>query len=222
MRNAVMLVRLAPIKWLKSVLISFSSFPLLFYTLSSPLLPFLLSFFLSHSSLSTVPPVILTHPPPYTELIGTPTTFNLTVQFQSRFLENTTVTWRRNNSLLPDELIQTSYTNEINAVTVVNFPTVSRSDAGLYQVTIKNLEVVSASLMTTAGVYLLRGVGESMFQWCHNKKWTWPNCPWASIKGSSKVPQCPLGSDLRQYTHNYVLWSEKFLQPTFWGGRNST
>ena len=161
MRNAVMLVRLAPIKWLKSVLISFPSFPLLFYTLSSPLLPFLLSFFLSHSSLSTVPPVILTHPPSHTELIGTLTTFNLTVQFQSRFLENTTVTWRRNNSLLPDELIQTSYTNEINAVTVVNFPTVSRSDTGLYQVTIKNLEVVSTSLMTTAGVYQLIVVGES-------------------------------------------------------------
>ena len=171
-RNAVMLVRLTPIKWLKSVLISFSSFPLLFYTLSSPLLsspPFLLSF-LSHSSLSPVPPVILTHPPPYTKLIGTPTTFNLIVQFQSRFLENTTVTWQRNNSLLPEELIQTSYTNEINAVTMVNFPTVSRSDAGLYQVTIKNLEVFSTSLMTTSGVYQLQVVGEFTFQWCHNDR----------------------------------------------------
>lgn len=74
------------------------------------------------------------------------------------------MTWRRNNSLLPDDFFQTSYTNEINAVTVVNFPTVSRSDAGLYQVTIKNLEVVSTSLMTTSGVYQLIVVGEFTFQ----------------------------------------------------------
>ena len=161
-----MLVRLTPIKWLKSVLISFPSFPLLFYTLSS--LP---TFFLvSYSSLSPVPPVILTHPPPYTELIGTPTTFNLIVQFQSRFLENTRVTWYRNNSLLSEELIQTSYISGINAVTMVNFPTVSRSDAGIYQVTIKNLEVVSTSLMTTSGVYQLQVVGEFTFQWCHNDR----------------------------------------------------
>ena len=74
------------------------------------------------------------------------------------------MTWRRNNSLLPDDFFQTRYTNEINAVTVVNFPTVSRSDAGLYQVTIKNLEVVSTSLMTTSGVYQLIVVGEFTFQ----------------------------------------------------------
>ena len=80
------------------------------------------------------------------------------------------MTWCKNNGLLPDELIQTSYINEINAITVVNFPTVSRSDAGLYQVTIKNLEVVSTSLMTTAGVYQLIVVGEFTFQWCHNDR----------------------------------------------------
>ena len=74
------------------------------------------------------------------------------------------MTWCRNNSLLPDELIQTSYTNEINAVTVVNFPTVSRSDTGLYQVTIKNLEVIPTSLMTTASIYQLIVVGEFTFQ----------------------------------------------------------
>ena len=115
--------------------------------------------------LSAVPPVILSHPPPYTKLMGTPTTFNLTVQFRSRFLENTTITWQRNNSLLPVEQVQTSYTSENEGVTVVNFPTISRSDAGLYQVTIKNtLEVIPTTSMTTAGVYQLQVVGESTFQ----------------------------------------------------------
>ena len=97
--------------------------------------------------------------------MGTPTTFNLTVQFRSRFRENTTVTWQRNNSLLPDEQVQTNYTSENEGITVVNFPTVSRSDAGLYQVTIKNaLEVIPTTSMTTAGVYQLHVIGESTLQ----------------------------------------------------------
>ena len=144
------------------------SFCLLSSPLSSSLIlspPLSTSFFSQLSSPSAVPPVILSHPLPYTNLMGTPTTFNLTVQFRSRFRENTTVTWQRNNSLLPDEQVQTNYTSENEGITVVNFPTVSRSDAGLYQVTIKNaLEVIPTTSMTTAGVYQLHVIGESTLQ----------------------------------------------------------
>lgn len=41
---------------------------------------------------------------------------------------------------------------------MVNFPTVSRSDAGLYQVTIKN--VIPTTSMTAVGVYQLQVVGK--------------------------------------------------------------
>ena len=105
--------------------------------------------------------------------MGTPTTFNLTVQFRSRLLENTTITWQRNNSILSEDQVHTSYTSENEGVTVVNFATVSRSDTGLYQVTIKNtLEVVPTTSLTTAGVYQLQVVGESTFP---NEKWKHTN-----------------------------------------------
>ena len=107
---------------------------------------------------TAVPPLIISHPPPYTNIVGNPT-FNFTVQFISRFQENTTVTWKKDNSFLPVEQVQTSYTSEINGVTIVNFPTISRSDAGLYQVTIKN--AIPTTSMTAAGTYQLQVLGKA-------------------------------------------------------------
>ena len=109
---------------------------------------------------TAVPPLIISHPPPYTNIVGNPT-FNFTVQFISRFQENTTVTWQKDNIFLPVEEVQTSYTSEINGVTIVNFPTISRSDAGLYQVTIKN--VIPTTSMIATGTYQLKVLGKTTF-----------------------------------------------------------
>ena len=68
------------------------------------------------------------------------------------------MTWQKDNIFLPEQRVKTSYTNEINGVTVVNFPTISRSDTGLYQVTIKN--VIPTTSMTAVGVYQLEVVGK--------------------------------------------------------------
>ena len=92
--------------------------------------------------------------------MGNPS-FNFTVQFISRFQENTTVTWRKDNIFLPEQRVRTSYTSEINGVTMVNFPTISRSDAGHYQVIIKN--VIPTTSMTAVGAYQLQVVGKIYF-----------------------------------------------------------
>ena len=68
------------------------------------------------------------------------------------------MTWQKDNIFLPEQRVKTSYTNEINGVTVVNFPTISRSDAGLYRVTIKN--VIPMTSMIAVGVYQLQVVGK--------------------------------------------------------------
>ena len=68
------------------------------------------------------------------------------------------MTWQKDNIFLPEQQVKTSYTNEISGVTVVNFPTISRSDAGLYRVTIKN--VIPTTSMTAVGVYQLEVVGK--------------------------------------------------------------
>lgn len=114
---------------------------------------------------TAVPPLIISHPPPNTNIMGNPT-FNFTVQFISRFQENTTVTWQKDNIFLPMEQVQTSYTSEINGVTIVNFPTISRSDAGLYQVTIKN--VIPTTSMIATGTYQLKVLGKTTF---HLRVW---------------------------------------------------
>ena len=111
------------------------------------------SFFFS----TAVPPLIISHPSPYTHIEGNPS-FNFTVEFISRLQENTTVTWQKDNIFLPEQRVKTSYISEINGVTVVNFPTISRSDAGLYRVTIKN--VIPTTSMTAVGVYQLQVAGK--------------------------------------------------------------
>jgi len=99
----------------------------------------------------------------YYNITGNPN-FNLTVEFQSRFQENTTVTWYRDDNVLPEERIQTTYTNEMYGITVLNFMPISRSDTGIYQVTVRNtVEVIPTGLMTSMAVFQLQICGESKF-----------------------------------------------------------
>ena len=132
----------------------------MYYIHQTPLSSFFFSF------PTAVPPLIISHPSPYTNIMGNPS-FNFTVQFISRFQENTTVTWRKDSIFLPEQRVKTSYTSEINGVTVVNFPTISRSDAGLYQVIIKN--AIPTTSMTAVGAYQLQVVGKIYFSfsWLH-------------------------------------------------------
>lgn len=112
---------------------------------------------------STVPPMITSRPRSYYNISGNPT-FNLTVEFRSRFRENTTVTWYRDSNALPEERIQTMYVDEMHGITVLNFMPISRSDAGIYQVTVRNtVEVIPTSLMTSVANSQLQIFGEPKF-----------------------------------------------------------
>lgn len=56
------------------------------------------------------------------------------------------------------------YTNETHGITVLNFMPISRSDTGIYQVTVRNtVEVIPTSLMTSMAVFQLQIFGESKF-----------------------------------------------------------
>ena len=122
----------------------FPFYPALFPFLS--LLPYLISpsFLCSPfcSSLPSqhpppVPPAITSHPPPFHEIRGNrPLTF--TVEFQSRFRENTTVTWYQDGRALPEGRAQTQYSSEQAGRTTLQFNPITRSDRGVYIVVVRN------------------------------------------------------------------------------------
>ena len=125
---------------------SLSSFPFSSCSLSFPCYPtsFLppsfapLSALLLSPSQHPVPPAITSHPPPFHEITGNrPLTF--TVKFQSRFRENTTVTWYQDGRALPEGRVQTQYSSsKLGGRTTLQFNPITRSDRGMYRVVVRN------------------------------------------------------------------------------------
>ena len=136
-------------------LLSLSSFPFSFPYFLPP--PFLLSLFFSipylpfslvpcflhaflyppYLLLPPVPPVITSHPPSFHEIRGNQP-FTLIVEFQSRFRENTTVTWYLNGSTLPEGRVHTQYSSKLDGRTILQLDPITRSDKGVYEVVVRN------------------------------------------------------------------------------------
>ena len=87
--------------------------------------------------LPPVPPVITSYPPSFYEIRGNQP-FTLTVEFQSRFRENTTVTWYLNGSTLPEGRVQTQYSSKLDGRTILQLDPITRNDKGVYEVMVRN------------------------------------------------------------------------------------
>ena len=138
---------------------SLSSFPFSSCSLSFPVLATLPHFSLLKFLLSTlssslcspafcsslpsqhpppVPPAITSHPPPFHEITGNQR-LTFTVKFQSRFRENTTVTWYQDGRALPEGRVQTQYnSSKLGGRTTLQFNPITRSDRGMYRVVVRN------------------------------------------------------------------------------------
>ena len=141
-------------------------FPI-FSTLLDPHFPTSSSLLLPPSflSLSPVPPAITSHPPPFHEIRGNqPLTF--TVEFQSRFRENTTVTWYQDGRALPEGRAQTQYSSEQAGRTTLQFNPITRSDRGVYRVVVRNsFGIIPLQLKESETSFQISIIGESWFQY---------------------------------------------------------
>ena len=117
----------------------------------------------SFFSLSPVPPAITSHPPPFHEIRGNrPLTF--TVEFQSRFRENTTVTWYQDGRALPEGRSQTQYSSEQAGRTTLQFNPITRSDRGVYRVVVRNsFGIIPLQLKESETSFQISIIGESWF-----------------------------------------------------------
>jgi len=94
------------------------------------------------------PPTIISQSPAFHEIRDN-RPFSLTVEFQSRFRENTTVAWYRDGSRLPEQHVQTEYRSELAGQTTLSFAPISRSDGGVYRVVIENSFEIIPQLLRT-------------------------------------------------------------------------
>ena len=110
-----------------------------------------------------VPPAITSHPPPFHEITGNqPLTF--TVEFQSRFRENTTVTWYQDGRALPEGRTQTQYSSKLGGQTTLQFNPITRSDRGVYRVVVRNsFGIIPLQLKESETSFQISIIGESWF-----------------------------------------------------------
>lgn len=65
---------------------------------------------------------------------------NFTVTFQSSFEDTTSIDWLFDGNALPNEnFVATSYIDENNGTTSLQFTPLTRADKGIYTVTISNM-----------------------------------------------------------------------------------
>lgn len=76
---------------------------------------------------------------------------NFTVHFQSSYSLSTTVTWLRDNVLIPSDQFSVNYESSSGGTTSLMFPLLRRSDSGRYSVLIENgLEVIPIDRRTAS------------------------------------------------------------------------
>ena len=132
-----------------------------------------------------MPPTITAKPEDNYHLSGNqPVIFP--VQFQSRFQTDTVIVWYKNeDTAVPQDLIQTSYENDLSGRTQVQFQPLRRRDAGVYRVVIENtFQGIPVGLRQTEASFRVQVTGE----------------------GTSR---CSLDTHTHTHTHTHLdLWSE--------------